>query len=192
MKVKGLLLAAVMGALFALPAAATMINCSANTNLNHMKMDDSQAAACLLSGAGNLTGNADNDLFLNSAMGAGYSLASKSDEANPFNVGYDSDGSYFGNWWFDASFWDSYDAGALAFKFGTGQTIDQWFVFSLQDLISAGDWSFFFGSDYERWTGGGLSHVNLYGTPKREVPEPHALALFLVGLLGLVVARRRV
>jgi hypothetical protein len=56
-----------------------------------------------------------------------------------------------------------------------GNQPDEWFVYLLDPLVSSGDWSFvnLFG------TGGGLSHVQLYGVERgTSVPEPGTLGLF--------------
>lgn len=171
-------------------ALGAPIPCSDDPTLNYMEIDDSQAAACLDSGVGNLTGNASNDLFL-TGVGSDYELVEKSDEGpNPYNLTYDTDGSIYGSWSFDSDFWDSYSDAAIGFKFGTGNTPDEWFVFSLQALVSSGEWAFFFGSLNDE-TGGGLSHMNLYGKEGVTVPEPGTIALLGLGLVGLGLARRK-
>ncbi len=163
--------------------SATPIPCNADPNINYMEIDNSEVSACLLSGTGNLTGNPANDLFLINSAGAGFELASKSDEANPFNIMWSQDNGT-GEWSFDASFWNIYSSGALAFKFGTGNQEDEWFVFSLVNGVSSGYWEFI--NIFE--LGGGLSHVNLYGV---RVPEPSTLGLLGIGLVLIGLRRRR-
>jgi hypothetical protein len=183
-----LLITTVLGMAFAGPASAANILCKIVTN-NHMNIDDSQVSACLDAGVGNLTGNPANDLFIN-GVGAGYEAAGKSDEPlnNPYNIQFtQSNGS--GTWSFDASFWDDYGMGAIAFKFGTGNKPDEWFVYQLVDGVTSGNWQFVNVGG----TGGGLSHINLYGIPgETGVPAPAPVTLLGVGLLGLgLVGRRR-
>jgi hypothetical protein len=174
------------GALGVAGGANAAILCS-DPGLNHMLMDTSIVSACLDSGEGNLTGNEDNDLFL-TGVGGAYDLASKSDASNPYNIDYETDGDYFGRFSFDASIWDSYSNVAIGFKFGTGNRPDEWFVFSLNSLVSSGDWEFI--NVFDR--GGGLSHVNLYGiSGGTSVPEPPVVALLAFALVSLYFVRRR-
>ena len=166
-------------------ASAAAVLCQ-DTSRNHMGISDSLVGACLDAGVGNLTGNASNDLFL-TGVGTDYELASKSDEANPYHIQYTQAGAS-GTFSFDASIWDAFSSVAIGFKFGTGNKPDEWFVYSLDSLVSSGNWQFFnvFGR------GGGLSHVNLYGIEgSNKVPEPRTLALFAVALSGIAVVRRR-
>ena len=174
-------------ALFALstPASAAPVYCAGvSATLNYMSIDDSQVASCLRSGAGNgHAGNigqaAQHDPFLNSAAGAGYT-----------NISAGAGLTYSqadGTWSFNASAWGNYANLALGFKFGTGGHPDEWFVYSLQDLVSSGDWSFINNGG----TGGGLSHLVLYASGERTVPEPGTLALLGLGLAGMGFATRR-
>ena len=164
------------------PAAAAPVYCAAvSTTLNYMSVDDSQVSACLLAGAGNIGQAAHLDAFLTSAAGAGYTNVSE-------GAGLDFDQSNgTGTWSFDSSLWDSYANLAIGFKFGTGNKANEWFVYSLQDLVSSGTWEFFNMGG----TGGGLSHLVLYANGERTVPEPGTLALLGLGLAGLGFAKRR-
>lgn len=181
------------GLLYAGASNAALLLCQDST-VNHMYIDDSQVAACMDAGTGNLTGNPGNDLFLTGA-GAGYESAGKSDGSNPFAISFTQNGGT-GTFSFDASFWDSYSGGAIGFKFGTGNNPDGWFVFELLPEIAMGDWQFVnvFTNPAGRPIGGGLSHVNLYGIPGGvAIPEPATQALMLLGLglLGMGYRHRR-
>ena len=170
-------------------AIAVPITCQ-NTAVNHMIADSSQVSSCLASGVGNINGNAGGgnpDPFLTGA-GAAYSLASKDDAANPFNIQTSQTGTS-GTWSIDAAFWLLNLDGAIGFKFGTGNQPDEWFVFELVQGMNSGTWDFvnMFG------TGGGLSHTNLYSTdrPPVFVSESGTLALLGLGALALGLARLR-
>lgn len=181
------------GLLFSSVAFGAMINCSEDATKNYMAIDDSEVAACLGSGVGNI-GNGQNDDFLATLAGDGYtdvtgsysqSFTQNGDLLNLFTPGDKS-----GTWSFDQSLWDDFNVGAIGFKFGTGNEPDEWFVFSLQDGVFEGDWNFFFGSANDG-RGGGLSHLTLYAKDGSvTVPEPGTLALFGLGLIGLGLARR--
>ncbi|WP_420597758.1 VPLPA-CTERM sorting domain-containing protein [Neptuniibacter sp.] len=176
--------------IFSLSANSATIQCI-DTAKNHMNIDSSSVSACLDAGVGNINGNPSQDDFLQ-GVGSAYSLASKSDSANPFNISYsqtvNTKSLSSGTWSIDASFWSSFSSGAIGFKFGTGNKPDEWFVFQLVDGETSGNWDFIniFGK------GGGLSHMNLYGVEKLSpVPVPAAIPLFLSALAAFGLFRRR-
>lgn len=164
------------------PALAAPVYCAAvSTTLNYMGVDDSQVSACLRSGVGNIGQAAHNDPFLLSTAGAGWTNVSSS-----FALNFTQNGST-GTWSFDSSAWSQYANLAIGFKFGTGNQPDEWFVFSVADLVSSGNWQFFnIGG-----RGDGLSHLTLYAQGERSVPEPGTLALLGLGLAGMGIGMRR-
>lgn len=164
-------------------ALAADILCKTSTN-NHMLVSDAYVSSCIDAGVGNIgQGNQANDDWLNQL---------------PANHGYTTIGDQTftqsgltGTFSIDSSQWNNYGQLFVGFKFGTGNTPDEWFIYQLNANVSSGSWNFVKMFD----KGGGLSHVSLYGKGKpgeeETVPEPASLALLGIGALAAGVARRR-
>ena len=184
-KLKGLAASLLIGLMMTGTASAAPVLCQTVTNY-HMLVDSAIVSACLDAGVGNLTGNEDNDLFLNDVGGA-YDFISKDEVL--FTTSNNQTEAW-GTFTFDGSLWDIYSDIAVAFKFGTGQNPDEWFVYSLKSMLASGvyDWDLI-KTDKQ---GGGLSHVNFYGIPGGgQVPEPGTLALLGMALVVASCFRRQ-
>jgi hypothetical protein len=164
------------------PASAAPIMCQDPKN-NHMNVDSTYVSACLDAGVGNVNGNPKTDDFLLGNplldyVGIGDGKFSQTSKTKTGTAGTFS---------LNAALWDSWSEIAIGFKFGTGNNPDEWFVFTLNEFVSSGTWDFV--NFWEK--GGGLSHVQLYGSGPTSVPEPGTLLLMSAGMIGLAFARRR-
>ena len=191
--IRAVVVSTVFSACAASNAIASPIACQ-DTAKNYMTLDSTVANSCLDSGTGNINGS-DTDFFAN---GTDWSFIEKSEggSATPlfdlsYTAGVGDSTSITGQWSIDASFWDQYGSAALGFKFGTGNTPDEWFVLDLSDGATSGSWTFY--STLMNGNGkGGLSHTNLYAKePITPVPEPGALALMAIAMAGIGIPRRK-
>ncbi len=93
-------------------------------------------------------------------------------------------GDPYGTWTVDGSLY-----GAFLIAVKQGGELGLWYF---DDLMGASDGMIYFdeifgdGFDDEGW-----SHISIYGTPSSTIPEPGMIGLLAIGLLGMVVARRR-
>lgn len=93
-----------------------------------------------------------------------------------------------GTWAIDASFWASYAEAVISIHVGNGGGDPDHFAW----LVTTGETAGTFSYDRLSGTGGGLSNMFLWGrgVGTTRVPEPASIALLLIGVAGLGVARR--
>jgi hypothetical protein len=152
-----------------------------DTAKNHMLVDSTQVTACVDAGVGNINGNLlTDDFLLAGGAAAGYVDAG-------VNVSFTTTGLTAGG---EAGTW-SIDGGvlvdAIGFKFGTGNTADEWFVYDLVAGVTSGSWDFI---DVLAPGRGGdrLSHIQAYNIVS--APAPAILGVMGIGLIGMVVSSR--
>ena len=195
MKFKAVLMGSMTlsAALLAGSANAGLIACQpASTTNNYMKVADISVSTCVDSGMGELTGIDSTDAFLQTNSGwvgiggaTGAQLTKTSSQIT-------------GSFSLDSTLWNSWENLLIGFRFGTGNQPDGWFVYTLNDLVSASTWTFV----NVRGLGGGFTNAQLYGSGEKSVlaqtptsvPEPGTISLFGAGLicLGLLRLRRSV
>jgi len=150
---------------------------------------DDYVSSCVDSGMGELTGIASGDAFLQANSGwvgvdggTGTQLTKTSAQTT-------------GSFSLDSTLWNSWDSLLIGFRFGTGNQPDEWFVYTLKDLVSVGSWTFINVGQ----RGGGFTNAQLYGSGAKDlvarevtnVPEPGTISLLGAGLLVGVFAQRR-
>lgn len=177
---------AILGILLSGSAGAVAVLCQNLAN-NHMLVDSQYVSACIDAGLGNI-GNGQNDDFFQANPGylsAGYTDITSSSGAS--FVQTQNTGSFS----IDSSLWNSYSTILIGFKFGTGNTPDEWFVYSLQNLISSGFYTFEDVLAPGASTAQRLSHLTVYGLPGQQLPEPSSLLLIGIGILALATGMTR-
>lgn len=165
-------------------ARSATIDCN-DPAKNYMTMSDTLVTGCVAAGVGNI-GNGKNDDFLFGTGGG--------DAMGYVHVGegtFDADARTFS---FNASLWANGPL-AIGFKFGTGNTADEWFIYNLVANVTSGSYTFTCTlCKGQGNANGGLSHIEIYSygdDDDTDVPEPGSLALLGLGLLGLGMSRRR-
>ena len=160
--------------------SAAEVLCKA-VDRNHMYVGDAYVSSCVDAGVGNIgQGNQNNDDFLKNlplvdgkrggytTLAGGLVTYTKTDPLGEFE--------------FAPSLWDDVDQLFIGFKFGTGNTPDEWMVYELKSGVYEGTWRFVDVLAPGKDLNGRLSHIALYskgdgGTPPNEVPEPGTLLL---------------
>lgn len=178
----------VLSAVVAIQANAAQITCG-----NEYRTATLGSAELCETGSGNTKESNIEDYFggdwdhlagLNSSATDGYLTV------NLLSGSWGSHGLTTGTWAIDESFWSVYGSAALSIHVGNGRYDPDHFAWTISEGQTSGTWS------YERLTGngGGLSNMHLWGSgePKAtSVPEPSTVVLLFMGLMSLVVARRR-
>ena len=150
---------------------ATSCTYEDGTNFNNVADINTLFPGNTWASAGELTGNGTNSFFTVNATAGSWGSAPVS-----------------GTWAIADSFWDSYAEAVVSMHVGQGGGAPDAWAWEMTSGASSGTWSYSILSG----TGGGLSNIKLFGrgTPVT-VPEPGTLALFGIGLMGLIGLSRR-
>ena len=91
------------------------------------------------------------------------------------------------DWEISSDFWSNYAEAVISIHVGNGAGDPDYFAWSIMDNATTGTLS------YEILTGngGGLSNMKLWGRGTASVPAPATVALLGLGLMGLVLSRKR-
>jgi PEP-CTERM motif len=144
---------------------------------------DNGTASCVASGLGNINGNqSEADTYL-----PGYTYIEKNEGGDSGWINSVSGlNGPSGTITFDASFWSNFSSVAIGLKSGEGQFDPDWVIFTI-----TGSTDTTIGYSITPTQAGGLSHVNLYGIRREQIPVPGTLGLLGLGLAGLGLVRRK-
>lgn len=158
-------------------------DCVGNPVGRTFTVDATTVVKCLAKGTGNINGNGDAINLL------GYLTLDKSDDNTTGLAQGSLTGSpsliagLSGTFNIAASVYANFTDIVIAFKSGQGQFDPDWAAFLLVDGTTTGNWSI--SGDQQ------LSHANIYGKRRNDVPEPASLALVGAALLAAAAVRRR-
>lgn len=168
--------------LLAPTAHATSIDCG-DTSLGTRTLTVSPALACRDAGLINL-----GDSGLEALSFVDEVLERDTANSNGGLLDITGVGGFSGGWTIGASVWDDWEDVFLYFKFGNGPPgtdyNPDWFIVEIGTDVLTGTWSI---QPDDR---GALSNVALLAAGERfDVPEPGAIALLGLGLVGFTLAR---
>lgn len=171
-------------------AMAGLINCG-NPGIRMASLDSAEACR---TGSGNTQGNGStiNGHYGPSWTEVGEETVSGASNAALFDImltsGSWGTGGAGGTWSIGSNFWNMYEEAVISMHVGNGGGEPDHWAWTITSMETSGTWNYY----NLLGRGGGLSNLKLWGRGTAEqVPEPNILSVMALGMMGLVICRRK-
>lgn len=169
-------------------ASADLIVCGSG-----QRMAELDSAEQCETGSGNPNGNGST---INAHYGGDWTNVGSETASGNFGSWFDvtltsgswGGGDASGGWTISSDFWATYDDAVISMHVGNGGGEPDHWAWLITDGDTSGSWAY----DFQSGGGGGLSNLHLWGRGEgASVPEPAPIALMGLGLIGLVLSRKK-